>query len=267
MRLRPGNAQHPGARDAQQDSFGFSDLADQPFTAHAGLLGAVADGMGGLEQGGAASARAIRTLLASYAAKAPHEPIDAALRRALDDANRAVLDVAAATPGARAPGTTLAVAVVHYGGLHWLSVGDSRIYVAREGTLAQVTVDHTYATELDAKVLAGTLGLDAALADPDRDALTSHLGMPHLPLVDGSAQPLPLQARDRVLVCSDGLYRALTEAEMCADLFDNPQRACEALVARALGKALPHQDNVTALVIGLDADDVSSHLVSPRASR
>ena len=63
MKLRPGNAQHQGARETQQDSFGFSDLDDRPFVAHAGLLGVVADGMGGMAHGGPAGATAVRGIV------------------------------------------------------------------------------------------------------------------------------------------------------------------------------------------------------------
>ena len=258
MIVRPGNAQHQGARDAQQDSFAFSDPDAHDFTAHAGLLGIVADGMGGMAHGGAAGAAAVRALLEAYGAKSPEESIAAALRRAMHAANEAVVTLARATGQPDDVGTTAAAVVVHEATLQWASVGDSRVYLWRGGRLVQVTVDHVYAADLDARVAAGRMTEEAAASDPDREALTSHLGSGNLRAIDHSVRPLPLFEGDRVLVCSDGLYRALTPLELSAPLAGNPQRACETLVERAVAKRHDRQDNLTVIVIGLDADGVTT---------
>jgi PPM family protein phosphatase len=256
VKLRPGNAQHQGARETQQDSFGFSDLDDRPFVAHAGLLGIVADGMGGMAHGGAAGATAVRTLLQEYAAKSSDESIPDALLRALRRANDAVVDLAhdAGTPDD--VGTTAAVVVVHDATLHWIAAGDTRIYLYRDGRLTQVNPDHIYGAELDAKAAAGSISRAEAADDPDRSALTSHLGTERIRQIDRSIRALPLLEGDRVLVCSDGVYRALSADEMAAPLADNPQRACETLISRVNAKKLERQDNMTAIVIALDGDHV-----------
>jgi serine/threonine protein phosphatase PrpC len=265
VKLRPGNAQHQGARETQQDSFGFSDLDDHQFVAHAGLLGVVADGMGGMAHGGAAGAIAVRTLLQEYAAKSGGEPIPDALLRALRRANDAVVDMAREAGTPDEVGTTAAVIVVHDATLHWIAAGDTRIYLCREGRLTQVNPDHIYAAELDAKAAAGTISEAEAHDDPDRNALTSHLGTARIRQIDRSMRPLPLFEGDRVLVCSDGVYRALSADEMAAPLADNPQRACETLVARVHAKQLERQDNMTAIVIALDGDQVTTGTASGAA--
>jgi protein phosphatase len=256
VKLRPGNAQHQGARETQQDSFGFSDLDDRPFVAHAGLLGVVADGMGGMAHGGAAGATAVRTLLQEYAAKHPDESIPDALQRALRRANDAVVAMARAAGTPDEVGTTAAVIVVHEATLHWIAAGDTRIYLCREGKLTQVNADHIYAAELDAKAARGAISQAEAEDDPDRGALTSHLGTEEIRLIDRSVRPLPLLEGDRVLICSDGVYRALSSEEMAAPLTDNPQRACETLITRVDAKHLDRQDNMTAIVIAVDGDQV-----------
>src|SRR5882724_10366752 len=91
MRFSPGNAQSIGARAEQQDSFGFSDSHSTEFVARAGVAAVVADGMGGLANGSAASQAAIATFLAAYEAKQPGETIPNALDRALREANRSVV--------------------------------------------------------------------------------------------------------------------------------------------------------------------------------
>jgi protein phosphatase len=257
VKLRPGNAQHQGARESQQDSFGFSDLENRAFTAHAGFLGAVADGMGGLEQGGLAASTAIRALLESYGAKRTDEAIGAALLRSVEAANRAVFALTRERDDVISLGTTVTAAVVDRACLHWISVGDSRVYLWRDGEIAQVTVDHRYGAELRARAAAGRISFADAMSDPEREALTSHLGVPALSLIDRSCRPLPLFFGDRIVLCSDGLYRGLTEAELGDLLAGTPQEACEAMVARTLDKAFPHQDNVTVLVIAVEDDDVS----------
>jgi PPM family protein phosphatase len=258
MKIRPGNAQHQGEREAQQDSFAFSDLEDRAFVSHAGFLGMVADGMGGMAHGGAASATAVRALLTAYAAKSPDESIPYALLRAVRDANAAVVQLARSAGQPDEVGTTAAVVVVHGASLYWASVGDSRVYLWRAGRLTQATADHIYAADLDLRVAAGELSEQDASLDPDREALTSHLGGERLKKVDRSVRPFPLFEGDRVLVCSDGLYRALSIEEMASKLAGNPQRACEALVERAIAKRLARQDNMTVIVIGLDADRVTT---------
>ncbi len=256
MKLWPGNAQHQGARDSQQDSFGFSDLDDRPFVAHAGFLGVVADGMGGMAHGGPASVAAVRALLHAYAAKADNESIPNALLRALRTANDAVVDLARAAGKPDEVGTTAVVVVVHNATLHWIGAGDSRAYLFRNGRLTQITADHVYGAELDAKVASGHLSEQQAYDDPDRNALTSHLGLERIRQMDRSVRPLPLFEGDRVLVCSDGVYRALSIEEMASPLADAPQRACETLIKRIAAKRIERQDNMTAIVIALDPDNV-----------
>jgi len=83
MAFSAGNAQHIGSRSQQQDAFGFSDPAEQEFVAHAGFLGIVADGVGGLTHGSEASQSAVRAFLQAYRLKSPEESIVSALSRCL----------------------------------------------------------------------------------------------------------------------------------------------------------------------------------------
>ena len=86
MRHLPGNAQHIGARQEQQDAFAFSDPSNKDFLSHGGLLAVVSDGMGGLSNGQQASMSAVRTFLAEYEKKQRNESIPAALHRGLQGA-------------------------------------------------------------------------------------------------------------------------------------------------------------------------------------
>ena len=133
--------------------------------------------MGGLAQGGAASHRAVGVFLESYVTKSADEDIPRALLRAVGQANAAVVAYARSIDLDQGVGTTLSAAVVHHGSLYWISVGDSRVYLFRAGELAQVTTDHVYAAELETLVANGRMSREEARSHPDREALTSHLGL------------------------------------------------------------------------------------------
>lgn len=254
MTIRPGNAQHPGAREYQQDAFAFSDLENADFVAHGGVLGVIADGMGGLARGGEAGQMAVRTFLHRYESKSAAEPIPVALAAALEQANIEVLNLARSTGEAGNVGATLVAVVVHDYRLYWTSVGDSRAYLLRGNQCEQLTLDHVYGAELDLKVANGSLTPDAARTDPDREALVSHLGKDRLTQVDRAVQPLSLEPGDRVFLCTDGLYRALDSKELVRRLAGNPQRGCEELVDMVVRQQLPGQDNLTAIALALDGD-------------
>jgi len=245
MKVIPGNAQHIGCRQSQQDEFWFSDVNDHGFIDHGGVLAIVADGMGGLEKGAEASRLAARTFGQAYLAKDPADSIPDALANALEEANQAVCALARDVGELGNVGTTLVAAVVAGQSLHWLSVGDSRLYVFRNGELTQFTEDHNYGGMLQKQVAEGQLSADEADSDPDRNALTSFVGMPGLETVDHSIAPFSLEPGDWVLLCSDGLHGTLGEEEIARELRGTPQEAAGALVRRALEKGNPHQDNVT----------------------
>lgn len=240
-----GNAQHIGRRESQQDGFGFSDPANAPFVSHGGIVAVVADGMGGLEQGAQASSIAVRAFLDAYAQKTPDEPIGAALTRSLQAANLAVLQIGADC------GTTLVAAVVDDQSLHWISVGDSALYLYREGDLALLNQSHVYANELDAQAQAGHITPEQAAAHPMREALTSYVGHAALPHVDSNIRPFHLDEDDCILLASDGLSKVLSEAEIAANMRGTFQERCEQLVSSVLGHNIPGQDNVTVVALGL----------------
>ena len=249
MGFAAGNAQHIGAREEQQDAFGFSDPSDKGFVAHGGLLGVVADGMGGLANGQEASLAAVRTFLSAYQDKSPREPIADALLRSLNEANRAVVQLANRVRSKDGVGSTLVAAVLHQNSLYWISAGDSRIYLLRGNRLTQLTADHTYGKQLNQQVAQGKISLAAAKGDAERGSLTSYLGDPVVKEVDRNLRPFPVNAGDVVVACSDGLYRALNDQEMAAVLGDDLQDACEALIQQAVAKGRPQQDNLTVVAM------------------
>ena len=252
MNYRFGNAQHIGARQQQQDSFGFSDPADEDFSAHGGFLAVVADGMGGLAHGDAASRAAVRSFLQHYKAKTPAETVPQALERAVLAANTDVNTLAASLNQSGEMGTTLVAAAMLGDELYWVSCGDSAIFLLRDGELTLLNTQHVYARILDERAARGEISNEEALGDPQREALTSHLGQAEMAELDLSAHPFSLREGDTLLLASDGLFKTLPEGEIAA-LSGNGaavQAACERLVEAVLQKQRRGQDNVTVVALG-----------------
>lgn len=249
MNVIPGNAQHIGSRIEQQDAFGFSDISDSAFVHKFGSAAVLADGMGGLAGGKEASQLAVQTFLDAYMSTPSVESIGEKLLLACHAANSAVVGLARQMGLEEGVGTTLIAAVVHDKQLFWLSVGDSRIYLLQNGTLHQLTTDHVYARELDAKAELGEISREEALFHPERNSLTSFIGLEKMGEVDYNVEAVPLFPGDRIILCSDGLYGSVAEADILAACRLDTQEAAEKMVEMALSKQKPHQDNVTAAML------------------
>lgn len=223
-------------RAINQDDFGAGDD-----------LFVLADGMGGHRGGEVASAEAVAGVLGSF-----DDRTRAGLARAVDRANQAVFGRAAGDVDLFGMGTTLcALALARSEGgdvLAVANVGDSRVYRYGDGRLTQVSDDHSLVADL---VRAGDLTEEEAARHPQRNILTRALGIESALSVD--TWELPIQADDRYLLCSDGLFNEIDDDRIAALLagHDNPELTAATLV-RAAVDAGGH-DNVTALVVDVDA--------------
>lgn len=254
MVVQPINTQYLGTRTEQQDDFGFSDHLDGDFVEHGGILAIVTDGMGGLARGREASRLAKQTMLQAYEGKSPEEPVAEALGRALESANKAVNEFARQHGQEEEIGTTLVAGVVHERRLYWVSAGDSRMYLFRRGRLRQLSRDHDYAKDLEREVAMGRIAPEEASSHPLRKALTSYLGLESIPRVNRNRKGLPLKEGDLILLCSDGLYNALTKNEMVELLNGDPQEAAGAMIATIKEKQNHSQDNVTLIMLDCQSD-------------
>lgn len=252
LQVVPANYQHMGARENQEDAFAFSDLGDEKTVRERGILAVVADGMGGLARGEEASSLAVSVFLREYETGEMGGDIGGSLNRALRIANTAVYDLA--FTGAEEDddlGTTLVAVVIYRDELHWISAGDSRIYLFRNEQLQQLTTDHIYANHLLNDVINGRISLQEAENHPERSYLTSYLGLPELVEVGQSEAPLPLEPGDRILLCSDGLHDTLEEDSIADLLKGGGDGIAERMVEEVLGKGNRHQDNVTVIVLSI----------------
>lgn len=249
MRVFPGNVSHIGSRRDQQDAYGLSNFTDGQFIDHAGYLAVVADGIGGMEFGSVASNLAVDAFLGRYLGKSVMREVDETLDSALLAANRAVLEEAERRDCLENMGTTLVAAAIYEGYLYWRSVGDSHLYLLRDGRLAQINADHIHARSLQAWVAEGLISQNMADLHPDRATLESFVGLSEMRHIDANSVALALQDGDVLLLCSDGIYTGLSDLEIIQCLGLEPMSAAQQLADSVLAKQLPHQDNLTAVVL------------------
>jgi protein phosphatase len=264
MQVIPGNAIHIGQRKQQQDAFALSDFDDADFIAHGGYLAVVADGIGGLLYGAQAANVATTEFVTYYMSKLNEQSVEEALDQALLAANQSVLNEAYWRNCSEQMGSTLVAALIYEGHLYWRAVGDSHLYLYREGRLSQLNADHNFARELQRQVNEGLLCQAQADYHPDRDALECYLGLHPLHEVERNANPLVLQAGDKVLLCSDGIDGVLTAEEIMACLGNSPMTAAQLLCDSTLQKQCANQDNLTAVVLSYQDEDNEQ---SPQKSR
>ncbi|MEX2289198.1 MAG: PP2C family serine/threonine-protein phosphatase [Mycobacteriales bacterium] len=203
---------------------------------------AVADGMGGHAAGEVASAVAIASL-AQLDDDVPGSDLLDVLRTSALAANDHLRDMVAGDAGLNGMGTTLTAFLFAGHRLGLLHIGDSRAYLLREGSLAQITHDHTLVQTL---VDEGRISEEEASTHPQRSLITRAL--------DGRAEIEPdlsvREARigDRYLLCTDGLTGPVGRLETLQEALslEDPQEACDRLVQLALRGGGP--DNVTVIV-------------------
>ncbi len=244
-----------GRRDYQEDSFGLLDERDLGLDhgEHAVLL--VADGMGGHVGGAIASDLLCKTFIEAYSRSSG--PIVERLRTCLDEANAAIAAAVAENPALDSMGSTLVAAVVASDGLHWISVGDSPLWLFREGQLERLNADHSMTPVLAEFVAAGRMTAEQAARHSSRHSLRSVVMGDEMPLIDVSSRPVAVEEGDRVVLASDGLL-ALDEQEI-ADILKKTRDAPledsgAALIQAVEGAGHPDQDNVTVLLYAPTAD-------------
>ncbi len=203
----------------------------------------VADGVSSCEGGEVASQMAIEVLLRAYREEAPSMSAGQRLYRAVQQANIEIYDRAVVVPELRGMATTLTAVALERGELTAVHVGDSRLYLVSAGTITQLTKDHTVAAE---KVRFGLMSKEKALTHADRCALTRSVGRELIVSRDRTSRRL-VQG-DTLILCSDGLYNVLADAEMARIVAGrDASSACRSLVDAANERGTA--DNVTAAVV------------------
>lgn len=218
-----------GQRPYQEDAVLAETLDDGR------VLVAVADGMGGHAAGEIASAIALETLVEAL-------QDGRSLAEAFELANRRVHE-RAREPGRQGMGTTLVAALLDGGEVHLANVGDSRGYVISGSGIRRLTVDHSFVAEA---VKRGQSEAEA-MAGPWKDALTRSIGTEAEVEVDLFG-PMPFDTNSALLVCSDGLYKTLTDGDLLRIYAQSgsPRGAAQSLVTSALENG--SDDNISVAI-------------------
>lgn len=238
--LRVGSCSAQGVRPNNEDRF-VVDVDHGLFI--------VADGMGGQERGELASGMAAEIIPQIVGeCLANQEEADEALRRALAEANSAIVDAGKTQPEGRRMGTTAVCALHRQDRVFIASLGDSRAYLIRDDRVEQLTVDHSVAQAL---VLSGALTPEEARHSPYQHVLHKFLGC--ATMGEGAdVKPFSPEAGDRLLLASDGLTNHVSDDDLrrgAKEMVD-PQEWADQLVKTALNRG--SRDNVTCIVVAFE---------------
>ena len=230
-----------GQRDSQQDAFCVT--GQEP----SGILAAVADGMGGLVNSGAVSQALTETLAEEFTPDPrfpPARQLQIAFQQAVGKVDALLRDHSSRS------GSTLVACLVQNGALSWLSVGDSRIYLWRDGGLIQLNREHNFFHDLTLLALQGDLTFEEADADPRCENLTSYIGWGFPRSIEWNEDPVSLLPGDQILLVSDGVYRALSQDELTNCLYKGTaQESVQSMHTLIQKKDFPNQDNYTGIVL------------------
>ncbi len=235
LRLTIGSATHTGlVRRQNEDSLLVRDL-------DGATLLCVADGLGGHARGEWASARAVEVFAESLSKHLESLHPDEAMSRASADANAAV-NAEAAELGAPGAATTLVAALVRGPEVWWLNIGDSRFYAVTAGEFRQVSNDHSWVAD---RVREGTISADAARGHWKRNVVTRTVGFETF--VEPEIGRLEVAPGDLLLLCSDGLFGPVEDADIASVLAElPPAKATDRLIE--LANAAGGPDNITVIV-------------------
>jgi serine/threonine protein phosphatase PrpC len=247
MRFSVYQISRKGGREKNEDRMGYC------YTRDAGLF-ALADGMGGHPEGEVASQIALQTMAALFQRDAKpvlNDPLRF-LQEAIIAGHHQLLRYATERALMDTPRTTIVACLMQGNAAYWAHCGDSRLYLVRGDKLVARTRDHSYSE------LQETLSQVVPMGERfNRNVLFTCLGSPGKPVVD-TAGPLLLQKRDRMLLCSDGLWGTVADSEITAQLASRPiSDAVPELVEQALRNGGAKCDNVTVISVEWESAEES----------
>jgi serine/threonine protein phosphatase PrpC len=260
LKASHGQATHPGQKHTRNEDAVITFTYDKEQDGRAVPVGfyLVADGMGGHDAGDLAS-RTVNQVVTDRIIKikvlpdlrkstrkllqedVPADILSAAIRKAnetlLEHGQKKNSDL----------GSTVTAALVIGGVATVANVGDSRTYLLRDGRLEQITQDHSLVARL---VDAGVIAPEEVRSHPQRNQIYRCLG--HNPTIEVDTFPIQLRQGDRLILCSDGLWEMVPDAEIqrIVEEARSPQKACDGLI-KAANRA-GGEDNIAVIVVELE---------------
>jgi PPM family protein phosphatase len=245
--IKLDTAQHEtiGGRAEQQDAAGSAPLGSG---AGAQLL-VLADGLGGHADGARAARMVVETFAEAVRSGLLDEPGGRrqALNGIIQEVNKRIHEATDPTDGHRSMASTAVAAILANGTVRWISVGDSHLYVCRNGRLSKLNADHSQAGIM---IRHGYSPNDEAVINA-RSVLVSALTGRDIEEIDNPAHDVALEIGDVVLLASDGL-NTLSDTEIALAIDRMYDRGAEAIAATLVqmvtDRGLPRQDNATVVV-------------------
>lgn len=241
MKYQLGAVTRIGNRKENQDSYGS-------FSNDEALVMVVADGMGGHKGGLLASKSVVRSVAMAFKKECGliDDPVSF-LQKMVLDAHEEINQVGARSRPPIQPRTTAVICLVQAGLAWWVHVGDSRLYLFRQGNLLFRTRDHSRMEEL---MQDGSLTAQQALTHPERHRITRCLGGAEAIKSISISKAVPLQMGDIMLLCTDGLWGAIRNQRIL-ELVNgyHVDDMASHLGSEAETLSAPHADNITIMLM------------------
>jgi serine/threonine-protein kinase len=233
-------------RQNNEDCVGFWQPESPALVRTVGIAAVIADGVGGTGRGEVASRLAVQSTLDAFkGAQAEEEPAEL-LRKIFNNANKLVFDASMHQREEGRMATTLTVSIFRNDELSIGHVGDSRVYLVRQGVLRRLTSDHSYVA---LQVKLGLVKERDAMASPMRSMITRSIGQDLICGYDVFKQTL--SKGDVLVQCTDGLYSIVLDDEICEVAGHlAPAEACAELIA--LAEKRRAEDNVSIQLIRIN---------------
>ena len=241
MRFTIFQESRKGSRLVNQDRVAYTYSRDT-------LLMVVADGMGGHAGGEIAAQIAVRLFIERFQQEAKpmlKNPLGF-LQESMVKAHAALGSYSTQFSMLETPRTTCVACIVQAGYAYWAHVGDSRLYLYRQGALVSQTKDHSKVQYL---VDQGVIGAGDAAEHPDRNKVYSCLGGMIEPIIDLSVR-MPLRNGDTIVMCTDGVWGPMGTDEIASWLTSTPiLKAAPEMLREAEKRGGPDGDNLSAIVM------------------
>lgn len=229
------NLQGIGSREEQQDAFGISRMERYE---EDGLLAVLCDGMGGMAEGGMIAVETASQLVGIFP-WADDGDVPGWISQRSAKVYRQF----------RGHGGTTLVAVLLRGNrISFWCVGDSDLFLLRDGKLYGLNVRQEFKNDLILRAMDGAFPVEEAFHDPQAGALSEYIGKEEV-RCDYTRMPFSLQREDALLLCSDGVSDTLTLKQIREAMLLAPQACCDRLEEEILAAGKPGQDNYTAIAL------------------
>ncbi len=239
-----------GTREYQQDSLAVP--SDEIMNLYISNICVLSDGMGGLEGGEKASKICTDTVITDFYMGGNQLKPSEFLKQEIKKVDELVSDLHDENGKLLDAGATFVATIFENEKLFWASVGDSRIYLIRDETIIAFNEDHNYYKKLKELVKKGEITQSMADNDKEKEALISYIGINGVELIDINEEPFIMQDGDIILLCSDGLYKSLSDYSIwfIVNKFkNNIPTAAKMLTYTAVDTRPLGQDNTTVILV------------------